>query len=185
MQASFGTTFVYITHDQSEALVLSDHVAVMNAGRFEQVGTPQALYYHPATPFVASFVGENNRIVGTVAGADGDIAEVVTASGLKVRARREDTLATGDAAALFIRPESIVLARAPSGIPSSMQQFGGEVESLLFDGANSAVLLRETASRLTLRIALPQSGAFADLVPGERVFFGFEPVRAVCFRSDR
>ena len=182
LQASFGTTFVYITHDQSEALVLSDHVAVMNAGRFEQVGTPQALYYHPATPFVASFVGENNRIVGTVAGADGDIAEVVTASGLKVRARREDTLTTGDAAALFIRPESIVLARAPSGSPSSMQQFGGEVESLLFDGANSAVLLRETASRLTLRIALPQSGAFADLVPGERVFFGFEPVRAVCFR---
>jgi len=182
LQASFGTTFVYITHDQSEALVLSDHVAVMNAGRFEQVGTPQALYYHPATPFVASFVGENNRIVGTVAGADGDIAEVVTASGLKVRARREDTLTTGDAAALFIRPESIVLARAPSGIPSSMQQFGGEVESLLFDGANSAVLLRETASRLTLRIALPQSGAFADLVPGESVFFGFEPVRAVCFR---
>ena len=50
LQADFGTTFVYITHDQSEALVLSDHVAVMNAGRFEQVGTPQELYYRPATP---------------------------------------------------------------------------------------------------------------------------------------
>src|SRR6185436_14567321 len=60
LQADFGTTFVYITHDQSEALVLSDHVAVMNAGRFEQVGTPQELYYRPATPFVAGFVGANN-----------------------------------------------------------------------------------------------------------------------------
>src|SRR5438552_6024515 len=90
LQADFGTTFVYITHDQSEALVLSDHVAVMNAGRFEQVGTPQQLYYHPATPFVASFVGDNNRIVGSFVGADVDIAEFVTACGLKSRARRED-----------------------------------------------------------------------------------------------
>jgi ABC-type Fe3+/spermidine/putrescine transport system ATPase subunit len=64
LQAEFGTTFVYITHDQSEALVLSDHVAVMNAGRFEQVGTPQELYYRPATPFVAGFVGANNRVAG-------------------------------------------------------------------------------------------------------------------------
>ncbi len=64
LQAAFGTTFVYITHDQSEALVLSDHVAVMNHGHFEQVGTPQQLYYEPATAFVAGFVGANNRIFG-------------------------------------------------------------------------------------------------------------------------
>src|SRR4029434_3895574 len=61
LQASFGTTFVYITHDQSEALVLSDHVAVMNAGRFEHVGTPQELYYAPRTPFVAGFVGPHTQ----------------------------------------------------------------------------------------------------------------------------
>src|SRR6201998_3383341 len=66
LQAAFGTTFVYITHDQSEALVLSDRVAVMNHGRFEQLGSPQELYYSPATSFVASFVGANNRIVGRV-----------------------------------------------------------------------------------------------------------------------
>ena len=57
LQAAFGTTFVYITHDQSEALVLSDQVAVMNAGRFEQVGTPQQLYYEPKTPFCCRFCG--------------------------------------------------------------------------------------------------------------------------------
>src|SRR5439155_1286480 len=62
LQAGFGTTFVYITHDQSEALVLSDRVAVMNGGRFEQIGTPQELYYQPHTPFVAGFVGANNRL---------------------------------------------------------------------------------------------------------------------------
>ncbi len=71
LQASFGTTFVYITHDQSEALVLSDHVGVMSHGRFEQLGTPQDLYYRPQTPFVAGFVGANNRIVGRTTQTDG------------------------------------------------------------------------------------------------------------------
>ena len=89
----------------------------------------------------------------------------------------------GDAAAAFIRPESIVLARDRAELPATAQQFAGAVESLLFDGANSAVLMREAASRLTIRIALPQAGSFADLVPGEHVAFGFEPPRAVCFRT--
>jgi spermidine/putrescine transport system ATP-binding protein len=184
LQADFGTTFVYITHDQSEALVLSDRVAVMNAGRFEQVGTPQELYYHPQTPFVAAFVGANNRVGGKVAGTEGDAVDVVMPGGLKLRARREGALAMGDAAVAFVRPESIALARDSSELPASVQRFGGEVESLLFDGANSAVLVRETATRIEFRIALPQTGRYADLVPGERIAFGFEPARAVCFRAE-
>src|SRR6185503_13592535 len=81
LQADFGTTFVYITHDQSEALVLSDHVAVMNAGRFEQVGTPQALYYAPHTAFVAGFVGDSNRWRGRVVSVENDRVQVETAEG--------------------------------------------------------------------------------------------------------
>ena len=64
LQGTFNTTFAYITHDQSEALVMSDRIAVMNQGRFEQVGNPRELYHSPATPFVASFVGETNRWQG-------------------------------------------------------------------------------------------------------------------------
>jgi spermidine/putrescine transport system ATP-binding protein len=98
LQAAFGTTFVYITHDQSEALVLSDHVAVMNAGSFEQVGTPQELYYQPRTPFVAGFVGSNNRIFGKVApdrmAADG-LATFTTEQGLTMRARTVGTSRPG------------------------------------------------------------------------------------------
>jgi spermidine/putrescine transport system ATP-binding protein len=184
LQAHFGTTFVYITHDQSEALVLSDHVAVMNAGRFEQVGTPQELYYHPKTPFVAAFVGANNRVAGTVTNVEGDVVELVTAAGLKLRGRREGELATGGGAVAFARPESIVLARDRAQLPAAMQSFSGNVESLLFDGANSAVLVLETATRIEFRIALPQTGEFADLVPGERIAFGFDPGRAVCFRAE-
>src|SRR5204863_5181746 len=97
LQAEFGTTFVYITHDQSEALVLSDRVAVMNAGRFEQVGTPQELYYEPQTPFVAAFVGANNRIAGSVAQRHGALIDVQTIEGLSVRVKASGAAAVGDA----------------------------------------------------------------------------------------
>src|SRR5438128_9361904 len=96
LQADFGTTFVYITHDQSEALVMSDRVAVMNAGRFEQVGTPQELYYQPATPFVTGFVGANNRLAGKATRVDGEVVELATAEGLTLRARASGALGMGD-----------------------------------------------------------------------------------------
>jgi len=183
LQADFGTTFVYITHDQSEALVLSDRVAVMSAGRFEQVGTPQELYYQPATAFVAGFVGANNRVAGKAMRVVGETVELATVDGLALRARANDTIAAGDGVEAFVRPEVIVLARNASDLPPDTQQFGGRVASLLFDGANSAVLVRETASRAEIRIALPQTGRFSDLQVDEAVVFGFDPLRAVCFRA--
>ena len=183
LQADFGTTFVYITHDQSEALVLSDHVAVMNAGRFEQVGTPQELYYQPKTPFVAGFVGANNRVAGSAAHVDGDVVELVTAEGLAVRARASGPVAVGDSVEAFVRPEVVDLARDALELPPAAQRFSGRVESLLFDGANSAVLVREERTRAEIRIALPQTGRFADLRVDETVAFGFDAQRAICFRT--
>ena len=181
LQADFGTTFVYITHDQSEALVLSDRVAVMNAGRFEQVGTPQELYYQPRTPFVAGFVGANNRLTGSAVRIDGEIVELLTADGLTVRARASGPVAAGDPVEVFMRPEVVDLARDAVDLPSIAQRFSGRVESLLFDGANSAVLVREERTRAEIRIALPQTGRFADLNIGETIAFGFDPKRAICF----
>jgi spermidine/putrescine transport system ATP-binding protein len=118
LQADFGTTFVYITHDQSEALVLSDHVAVMNQGRFEQLGTPQSLYYEPQTPFVAGFVGANNRLPGRVMQVIGDLVELGTAQGLRLFARRKQPLGVGDAAEAFVRPEVVTLAHDMTGLPA-------------------------------------------------------------------
>jgi spermidine/putrescine transport system ATP-binding protein len=184
LQAAFGTTFVYITHDQSEALVMSDHVAVMNQGRFEQVGTPQELYYQPKTPFVAGFVGANNRMPGKVSAVNADVVTVDTAGGLQLRARAMSSVRTGDAVESFVRPEVASIARnaqafADAGLPA----YQGVVDSILFDGANSAVLLREVSSGIEFRIALPQTGQFADLAVGENVHFGYDPQRAVCFVS--
>ena len=165
LQAAFGTTFVYITHDQSEALVLSDQVAVMNAGRFEQVGRPQQLYYSPATPFVAGFVGANNRIEGRVSAVHGALVDLATPEGWVVRAQAQTgpdgrKPGVGEAASAFVRPEVAVLGRSaaeldlpPAAAAAPVHE--GVVESLLFDGANSAVLLREAKTRAEFRVALP------------------------------
>lgn len=183
LQAAFGTTFVYITHDQSEALVLSDHVAVMNQGHFEQVGTPQQLYYEPATAFVAGFVGANNRIFGQLKSLYGDIAELETSDGWKVRARKSGPMAVGAHVEAFVRPEAATLERDASLLPQNQINYAAKVQALLFDGANSAVLLQEDLTRFEFRVALPQTGRFADLKVGEKIFFSFDPQRATCFAS--
>jgi len=183
LQADFGTTFVYITHDQSEALVLSDRVAVMNNGRFEQVGTPQELYYAPQAPFVAGFVGANNRLEGSATRVDGDLVELRSNRELVIRARVTGAISIGDAVTAFVRPEIVSLARYAGELPSAGQVLRGRVHSLLFDGANSAVLVDEQTTNTQFHIALPQTGRFADLRPGEDVAFGFDPLRAICFRA--
>jgi spermidine/putrescine transport system ATP-binding protein len=182
LQAAFGTTFVYITHDQSEALVLSDRVGVMNRGRFEQVGTPQDLYYRPQTPFVAGFVGANNRIVGRAgaSGDDGTIA-VTTPAGWTIHGIPQGPLRPGDGVEAFVRPEAVSLARHPADLPAEQPRHAGVVESLLFDGANSAVLLHEATTQCALRIALPQTGRYADLKPQEHIAFSFDAALVSCF----
>ncbi|MDP2819548.1 MAG: ABC transporter ATP-binding protein [Polaromonas sp.] len=189
LQAAFGTTFVYITHDQSEALVLSDHVAVMNHGRFEQLGTPQQLYYEPQTPFVAGFVGTNNRVQGRATRVEGDRVSLISAQGLVMSARAIGTIRPGAAVDAFVRPEAVSLARNAAGFSDAVfpdaafPPYQARIDSLLFDGANSAVLLREESSRTEFRIALPQTGHLSDLAVGETVSFSFDPQRAVCFAS--
>jgi spermidine/putrescine transport system ATP-binding protein len=183
LQAAFGTTFVYITHDQSEALVLSDRVAVMNRGRFEQVGSPQTLYYEPQTPFVAAFVGANNRFSGRAEAVDRQRVTVACSNGLVLQARASGPITIGAAVDAFVRPEVAILARDEAELPAGLPRYRGQVESVLFDGASSAVLLREGGSQGEIRIALPQTGRFADLRTGETISFTFDPDRAVCFAA--
>jgi spermidine/putrescine transport system ATP-binding protein len=178
LQAAFGTTFVYITHDQSEALVMSDHVAVMS------LGTPQELYYAPQTPFVAGFVGANNRVKGRATEVQANIVTITNADGLVLRALASQNVRPDDQVEAFVRPEVASISRNPASFTDlGLPHYGGRVESILFDGANSAVLLLEKNSGLEFRIALPQTGQFSDLTVGETVSFGFDPQRAVCFAA--
>lgn len=106
IQRKTGVTFIYITHDQGEALTMSDRIAVMNEGRLEQVATTHEIYNHPKTPFVATFVGENNVFKGKVTAKADGIAQIETELGL-LRGLNKSDLGIGEDAMLFIRPERI------------------------------------------------------------------------------
>ncbi|HEX7127856.1 MAG TPA: ABC transporter ATP-binding protein [Thermodesulfobacteriota bacterium] len=183
LQAEIGTTFVYITHDQSEALVMSDRVAVMKDGRFEQVDTPQGLYYRPRTPFVAGFVGDSNRWAGRAATVRGGQVRVETEAGFVVTARAGGGVTEGGGVEVFVRPEAIALAVADAGAAGDggAGRVTARVESVLFNGAASRVIVREALSGQEIAVALPQTGEFADLAPGAAVELRLEPDAAVCF----
>ena len=176
LQAKVGTTFIYITHDQSEALVMSDRVAVMNRGSFEQVGTPQELYRDPQTWFTASFVGDNNRWQGTVEEVCGETAVFRTEEAFVFRTRRRPDLGRGPAM-LFLRPESMVIEPVAS---AELNIFAVTIKAILFDGGNSR-LLTATASGHELLVALPQNRTFDHLRPGAQVNLGWHPESGVAF----
>ncbi len=108
VQVEVGITFVYVTHDQEEALALSDRIAVMNGGHIEQLGTPEELYDRPVSRFVADFIGTSNLLAGTVLSAADGMVEVALEAGGRCRARA-DGLAPGAAVEIAVRPEALEL----------------------------------------------------------------------------
>jgi len=146
LQTRIGTTFIYITHDQGEALSMSDMVAVMNHGKIEQIGSSIEVYRRPKTHFVGTFVGDNNRWSGRAKSADKNSCEVEVGN-LTLIARPGEKLISGDNVDVFIRPETIHFA--PADIESAIS---GRVKEVVFDGASSRVLVDATSGRLQLEI---------------------------------
>ena len=109
IQQEVGITAIYVTHDQSEAMALSDNIIIMRGGVVEQMGTPQEIYYHPVNEFVADFIGEANFLKGTMVGVDGDHA-VLDVEGYRTRVAGRDDLESGKEYTVVLRPESGTLA---------------------------------------------------------------------------
>ena len=183
LQSAFDTTFVYITHDQSEALVMSDQIAVMNNGRFEQMGTAQELYGNPETPFVAGFVGEANRWSGTVDRVANGDCEVVTDSGLRIKGTTQRPVSVNGRADVFVRPEAIRIAVQEADLPASHNRITGAVSNVLFNGANSRVLVKDSHSGGEIDVALPQSGEFSGLETGTQIHIGWDAAKSLCFEG--
>ena len=131
LQRRLGITTLYVTHDQLEALGLSDVVAVMRAGGIVEMGSPQDLYARPAHPFTASFLGEISFISGTAASADGEMVEVLTSCGLLHSLRSERSLA-GKPVVAGVRPEHVRLSRDRPRDQTNVLE--GTVVSSLFEG---------------------------------------------------
>jgi spermidine/putrescine transport system ATP-binding protein len=189
LQHQFDTTFVYITHDQSEALVMSDYVAVMNAGRFEQIGTPQELYHAPHSPFVAGFVGDSNRWQAQIKSSTDSTLVFETNTGATFVGTSGNSAAhfPGDPLEVFVRPEAISVTRskdAGSPLAEGVNRQEGIVDSLLFNGANSRVLVRVGSVEL-IEVDFPPTGEYADLHPGERVELSWSHDNTTCFRLPR
>ena len=112
IQQTLGITSVYVTHDQLEAMTLSDRIVVMNQGRIEQIGSPQDIYRRPKTAFVADFIGRTNFVSGTVRGVDGDTVAVEVFDKTLIAPAPEAALKAGDAAKLVLRPEAVQVVDA-------------------------------------------------------------------------
>jgi putative spermidine/putrescine transport system ATP-binding protein len=109
LHTELGITVLYVTHDQEEAMIMSDRVCLMNDARIEQVGAPEELYFRPRTTFVADFLGESNLLDATVLALEGDWAMLRTTCGATVRAPSEAGLAAGEPVKLMVRPENMSL----------------------------------------------------------------------------
>jgi spermidine/putrescine transport system ATP-binding protein len=164
IQQRVGITFIYITHDQGEALTMSDRIAVMSDGVIEQVADGKTVYDEPETAFVASFVGENNPFPGKVSKASKDEAVVDTAFG-KLKGRNPSGLKAGDKAILFVRPESFKLGKGGEGTTLE-----SPVTNVAFEGNMTHVFLKGTGKKdITLTVGrhgggkVPEQGEKATI----------------------
>ena len=173
IQKRVGLTFIYITHDQGEALAMSDRVAVMSRGIIEQVDDPASIYDRPRTSFVASFVGETNPLSGRVVGQTGTLVEVQIPDGrvLTGTAGGSRIYQTGDAVILFIRPEHLTPAEAPG--PAAL---GGLVAGQEFDGSLRHLFIE--SGDVKLRLSMVNDGRSAGIAPGAALTVGYDPAVA-------
>jgi spermidine/putrescine transport system ATP-binding protein len=141
IQREVGITFVYVTHDQEEALTMSDRIAVMNRGAVEQVGVPEDVYERPETTFVAGFIGVSNLMPGTVASVNGERIKVELESGVGVEASGNG-LHPGERCHAVVRPEKLQIARAEEPTPDGQPSVEGVVDSSVYLGTTTQIVVR-------------------------------------------
>ena len=179
IQKRVGITFIYITHDQGEALTMSDNIAVMRAGVIDQIGNGKAVYNDPATAFAASFVGENNVFRGKVKQVSGETALISTnRSGdllARVSSANQGKMQPGDDAMLFIRPEAFALA--PSGTTGD-HFVTATVTNEEFEG-NAYNIFMEGEGGKELKVSLPNLGQSFESQKGRPMTLQYDVQNAV------
>ena len=166
IQKSIGITTVYVTHDQSEALTMSDRIAVMNQGKMLQIGSPVDIYEKPTSRFIAEFIGDSNLLDATVASLSDTGCSVDLGDGVTVDARvSEDvTVAPGDKIGLLLRPEMVRLAPSHDG---EQPRLSGKVVNEVYQGALRRYRIR--ANKHEIVVEVPNRPELAQLTPGTPV----------------
>ncbi len=166
IQRDVNITFIYVTHDQEEALTMSDRIAVMNEGRVEQIGTPEEIYHAPATVFVANFIGVANLLPASVAGMNGQMV-VNLEGGTRMEAANASWAKPGTQGTLMIRPERLHFAESGKGLPVTLA-------AAAFSGPVIRLALR-TQSGQEMIAHVPSDGPRPTLEPGRQYVVSWEP----------
>lgn len=173
LQRQLGLTTIFITHDQEEALVMSDRIAVMDKGRIQQVGVPHDIYESPANPFIADFIGESNILAGVVeAGGHNVRLRLDNGSVLEVSGRDDLAATAGQRARIMIRPERFVDLGVSTG-RTAANRLEGEVVETVFIGVSDKYTVR-TPGGLDLLVRLSSGPSNRRYTLGERILVGFE-----------
>ncbi len=178
LQQDLHITTIYVTHDQEEAMVLSDRIAVMDAGRVLQIGTPVDLYERPESLFVADFIGTNNLVAGTVTSVSDGAAEVKTSAGT-LRGRVVGRVAAGAPAVVTVRPEILSIAEGRSDLDVTMR---GRVAISQYMG-NVIRYEVETGDAIVLLLDVHDPRRHHLMSPGTEVVVGFPAASALVFAS--
>ena len=163
-----GVTMVYVTHDQQEAMVMSDRVAVFRAGVVEQIASPEALYEEPDCSFVARFIGENNRLPGRVASVRGDICDV-DVGGREVQALRVVPCGAGDPVLVSIRPERVSIAPEPGMYTN---EFEATVDDVTFLGDHLRIRVT-VCGQSDFIVKIPNVVGHGAVLEGDRIRIGW------------
>jgi spermidine/putrescine transport system ATP-binding protein len=174
IQREVGITFVYVTHDQNEALTMSDRIAVMNDGVIEHLGPPREIYEHPATRFVAGFIGTSNLLTGTLAQVTGGqgVIEVGPDERIIVPAGRSG-LAAGQEVELTVRPEKIELAAGPGTAGGCALR--GTVTEVVYLGTSTSFSVRTTTGADVVVFQQNSASAAAPVSRGDEVWLTWDP----------
>lgn len=179
LQRRLGITFVLVTHDQEEALSMSDRVCVMRGGRIVQVGTPHGLYDLPDNRYVADFVGKSNFVDGRVESVSGGMARIGTKAGM-LTGRAGRGIGAGAAATLSVRPEQIALTRSPGE-----GRFAVTVVNRIFLGEHTEYLVTsDELGAVLVHVARQAEAAEGGFAPGDRPFASWAPDAALVLQDD-
>jgi putative spermidine/putrescine transport system ATP-binding protein len=182
LHENLGVTVVYVTHDQSEALTMSNRIAVMNDGLIQQVASPEELYERPGNTFVSKFIGENNSLTGTVREMNGDLCTVEVGPAQMIQALSVNVEGIGRASTLSLRPERVTVNPEAGSVPNIVD---AKVEELIYLGDH----IRTRASVCghdDFIIKMPNSAGHTRLNPGDAIQVGWlaEDCRALDAPAD-
>jgi spermidine/putrescine transport system ATP-binding protein len=151
LNQQLGTTFIYVTHDQEEALTMSDRIAVMDRGRVTQLGTPAQIYENPRTAFVASFIGESNFFEGTALRPTADTWEVVRPNGVGFRVPSHPSIREGEPVRIAVRPEWMDVWR-PGRVPPGENALDGTIRDIIYLGETLHLIVRTSDDDVTVAV---------------------------------